>query len=714
MYSEPESMWRKKNPEIHSVKTNVPTVEFNVLLQYITQLASHKLGYPVSLLTYLGIIDNKSLGIRPHSLANVLLNNVGDPFKDSETSLMEVKKHEREIISILEKYYGLEDNGARGYVTTGGTEGNFAGLWWSKRYLINSEIDELIKYDNIIKLQIKEEKSLTASLSKVAVHDYETRASVLQKIVNLKNTIAEYKNIVQELLTPTVFFTKGHTHYSIAKIAEIVRLNIRTVAACDDGAMDMNDLKKELILNLGAHPYSPIIIIANIGTTITGAIDDVPSIKKILEELPEKPKHTIHLDGALTGFIMPIIKPFGNVANYFDAIGVNSLAVSAHKYPGLSQPCGIILAKRIFFEKAFEKSERSIDYVGNILDVTITGSRSGLNVLMFYNALYTLGLNKNTDVLSEMIKENFKNASYLRDELIKIFGPDKVSYPYHFNVSFPRPSRSLARKYQLMLTGDKATICVLTNVTKELIDQFLSDLIIDIKENAMTDKKTDYTIVSLANEHMKSAIDLFVKCFCHHEPATKFLNMQRYDFEPFASEVIHKAVNDGLSKVAIDSNKRVVALIIAEDIADPFIPKISHYPKMKPVISVLDKLSKPFLKGKKFIRGAIAHYWIAAVDPEYRSQGLFIAITAEAIKLAAKKGYNFAYAEFTNEISEKITHQFNVVQQCNKILYDTFTADDNTMPFKGLSGYASAYVATIRSGAKLSSLSNSYKVEEKY
>ena len=38
-----------------------------------------------------------------------------------------------------------------------------------------------------------------------------------------------------------------------------------------------------------------------------------------------------------------------------------------------------------YFNKAFEKTERSVEYVGNILDVTITGSRSGLNVLMFYN-----------------------------------------------------------------------------------------------------------------------------------------------------------------------------------------------------------------------------------------------------------------------------------------------------------------------------------------
>ena len=132
------------------------------------------------------------------------------------------------------------------------------------------------------------------------------------------------------------------------------------------------------------------------------------------------------------------------------------------------------------FLKRFEKSERSIDYVGNILDVTITGSRSGLNVLMFYHALRTLGLDKGPEKLKAMVDENAKNANYLRDQLVAIFGADKVAYPFHFNVSFPRTSLTLAKKFQLMLTGETATICVLANVTKKLIDKFIAELKLEV------------------------------------------------------------------------------------------------------------------------------------------------------------------------------------------------------------------------------------------
>lgn len=708
-------MWRKGIPDNNEDQTTENrTQDFNDLLYYIKELAQHKLGYPVSLLTYLGIVDNKILGINPDSLANILLNNVGDPFKDSETSLMEVKRHERRLIAILENYYGLGKNEARGYVTTGGTEGNFAGLWWSKRYLINSSLDALIKRDNMIKLQVKEEQELFAALAKIPMNDYQTRALHLQKIIDTQNEIAQNKNIVQQLLTPTVFYTKDHTHYSVPKIAEILRLNIRPVLPNPDGSMDINNFKKELLLNLGAHPYSPIIVIANIGTTITGAIDDIPSIKKVLDATPSKPLYTVHMDGALTGFVMPILKPFGDIPDYFQTLGANTLAVSAHKYPGLSQPCGIILAKRGFFEKAFEKSERSIDYVGNILDVTITGSRSGLNVLMFYNALYTMGLHKNTDKLQNMVDNNMKTARYLYEELVKIFGPERVYYPYHFNVIFPRPSLSLAKKYQLMLTGDRATICVLTNVSKNLIDEFIMDLQQDIKEQSVMTKtttQTEYSIRTLGKEHMQSAAELFIKSFCNSEPITKHLGVSYNEYEPFVMDVIQKAVKDGMSVVAVDKNNRVIACTISEDMSDLFEPNVAHYPKLKPIFSLIHQLSDSFLANKKFKNGKLAHTWIAMVDDTYRGQGLSTAIDLACTDRLAQRGYNFTYAEFTNEISEKVAKHYPLAKKINSIKYDEFTLDGKK-PFQGVKGGSASYILGIKPGVKIDMLEDCYIIEK--
>src|SRR3990167_9249144 len=291
--------------------------DFHELLRYVDKLAKNKMGYPVSLLTYLGVVDNKILGIKSGTLANVLLNNVGDPFKDSETSLLEVKRHERAILSILEKYYGAEKNSIRGYVTSGGTEGNFAGLWWSKRYLINKSLEKLIRFDGLLKQKLKEDQDFSVELNKISLNDYGNRLRSMEMILKVKFEIEKLKETVYQITTPTVFYTKSHTHYSVPKISEILHLNSKPIQSNDDGSMALNDFKRQLLFHMAAKPDSPVIIITNIGTTITGAIDDVREISTIIEESKPKPVYTIHMDGALTGFVLPILKPFGNIKNFF-------------------------------------------------------------------------------------------------------------------------------------------------------------------------------------------------------------------------------------------------------------------------------------------------------------------------------------------------------------------------------------------------------------
>lgn len=703
-------MWKKRETDDDRLlNCDYQVDDFKTLLRYINHLASHKLGYPVSLLTYLGIVNNEVLGIKQGSIANILLNNVGDPFKDSETSLLEVKRHEREILTILERFYGMEKDEARGYVTTGGTEGNFAALWWSKRYVINRGLETLIEYDDKIKLLSKEEQQLSVELAKIPLNDGINRSNHLQKIVDIKNTITENRNIVQQILTPTVFFTRGSTHYSVPKVAEILHLNIRYVAANSDGSMNMDGFYKEILLHVGAHPYSPIIVVANIGTTITGAIDNVPAIKKILTTVRPNLIHTIHLDGALTGFVLPILKPFGEVKNYFTAIGVNTIAVSAHKYPGLSQPCGIVLAQREFFEKSFEKSERSVEYVGGILDFTISGSRSGLNVLMFYHALVTLGLNKSNDKLIKMVNTNMENAKYLYDQLVKIYGLDSVQYPFHFNVMFPKPSKRLTKKYQLMVTGNVATICVLSNVTKKLINEFIDELIADKETQMKTETKVNYTIKTLESEHVKSTIDLFIKAFCDYEPITKAINISHEDYEPYARDIVQKAVRDGLSKVALDENQKVIAFNLSEDLANPYHPDLKKYPKMAPIVALITELTQPFLKNKVFNKGKVLHPMVCAIDPSYQGHGMSTAINLTTLESAAQKGFQFVYTEFTNELSEKSAFHFKSYKAIKEIKYKDFLFEGKK-PFGALDGRIVAYIVAIAPNVTVADFEKTYQL----
>lgn len=223
--------------------------------------------------------------------------------------------------------------------------------------------------------------------------------------------------------------------------------------------------------------------------------------------------------------------------------------------------------------------------------------------------------------------------------------------------------------------------------------------------------KSGYTIMPLGREHMQSAADLFITTFCDDEPITKHLGIQHHEYEPFAQAVIQKAVKDGLSVVAVDSNNQVVACALGEDIIDAFTPNLSLYPKMKPIFGLIEELSKPFLSDKTFKKGKMAHTWIAMVSKAHRGKGLSTEIDLACTNHLAKKGFDFTYAEFTNDISENITHHYPVSKKVNEIIYEDFVYQ-GLKPFKGVTGGSAAYVLGIKTGVKIDSLPDCYIIEK--
>jgi histidine decarboxylase len=484
-------------------KTSSLSIIYQNIHEQIKQKEQLKLGYPVSLSNRLSVqdkdqnltfsfntghtklIDNSALGIMANSLAEAFITNVGDPIKDSSNGQMEVKDIERSVIALLANYLGIQPQTAAGYVTSGGTESNFVCLWWARQYLINKSDSLIVNLKNEMQ-KLKAKRAVEISL----LHNLELSFAktpehiVYIEIINAKLKLSDteknfykLKKKIKQLLKPLLFYTKGHTHYSIEKIARQLNLKINPVEALPTGEMNLESLRHLLQKASNKHPYSSIMINANIGTTIFGAIDDVIGIKSILHEvLGEAKKYTIHLDGALLGITLPVLKPFGNIPNYFDGLGVNTLAMSGHKFLG-SAICGIALTQREFLAEAFPYHSSIIEYVGDIQDITASGCRPGLNSLLLFNALHAFKLDKSMHFIERIVRHNLANAQYLYSKIVDLLGEKQVIYlPNQFNVVFKSPSTNLINKYQLMPAGNQhVVICVLQNVSKQLIDAFIQD-----------------------------------------------------------------------------------------------------------------------------------------------------------------------------------------------------------------------------------------------
>ena len=99
--------------------------------------------------------------------------------------------------------------------------------------------------------------------------------------------------LARELMRDGIVYFSEDTHYSVAKILRVLDTRHIMIKSCPNGAIDCDDLRESIRI----HRDVPPIIMANIGTTMTGALDDVAKIRNIFDELAITHAY-IHCDAA--------------------------------------------------------------------------------------------------------------------------------------------------------------------------------------------------------------------------------------------------------------------------------------------------------------------------------------------------------------------------------------------------------------------------------
>jgi histidine decarboxylase len=365
------------------------------------------------------------MGIKSDSIADSSLINIANPLPIQNNNISRnldfTDQAEISVIKQFAKFYNYPESKLRGYVTSGGTEGNLACLWYGREYL------------------------------------------------------AKFNHRNHKI----VLYLSNQAHYSIIKIANILQLELRLINTDAKGNIDLNHFSNLIKLHKISEYNKPLIVVATIGTTELGGIDDIVSIKKILDQ--SKLKYVMHADAALLGAVLPIIEPYGPIDSIFDY--VDSIAISGHKFFGTRSMVGIALAKLSILKEAFAKHDIHIKYINDKEDTTISGTRNASNILEFDYTLKILGLEKNSIKLNKLVKQSIKNAEYFYKELLKIYKNEQVIYNKNqFIVVFPKPtntviSQNIKTKFDLSDVGTNSfRVCILPNVSIELIDQLLKSL----------------------------------------------------------------------------------------------------------------------------------------------------------------------------------------------------------------------------------------------
>jgi histidine decarboxylase len=264
--------------------------------------------------------------------------------------------------------------------------------------------------------------------------------------------------LARESLPKATLYFSEDAHYSIAKAARILRMHFVEVKSQINGEMDYQNLNKELQKNKSGEA----IVLVNCGTTVKGAFDNLSKIKTILKK-NKITKTYIHVDGALSGMITPFIDkaPF-----YSFMKGVDSIAISMHKFLGVPLMSGIVLAKKHHVEKVKNK----VEYI-NSHDTTISGSRNGHSPLYAWYAIKKYGKEK----LKADAEQCLENAQYLHSKF-KSAGYKSNLNEFSNTVYFEKPHDEVVSDWQLSCYGDIAHVVVMQHVDKTKIDEFFTDV----------------------------------------------------------------------------------------------------------------------------------------------------------------------------------------------------------------------------------------------
>lgn len=290
------------------------------------------LGYPASKLDGKVFYDDASfLKDAPVLMTYVANpNNIGcHTIGISEKAFKGTQEIEREVLEILAvDIFNATTDDYDGYIATGGTEANIEALWIYRNHFMNT---------------------YQAKLSEISI------------------------------------LASEDTHYSIAKGANLLMIDwLRVEVNFENRTID--EIKLETLLQEAISKGKKyFIIVANMGTTMFGSVDNPDIYTNLLTKYNQLFK--LHIDAAYGGFVYPFLTP----KNHLDFTNqhVSSITIDAHKMLQAPYGTGIFICRKNLIENVLTKEAA---YVAG-MDLTLSGSRSGANAVAVWMILKTYGKN---------------------------------------------------------------------------------------------------------------------------------------------------------------------------------------------------------------------------------------------------------------------------------------------------------------------------------
>ncbi|MGC8496574.1 MAG: tyrosine decarboxylase MfnA [Thermoplasmata archaeon] len=262
----------------------------------------------------------------------------------------------------------------------------------------------------------------------------------------------------------TVMVSKA-AHFSVAKAADLLNLNLELVPLTDNYVIDYSIVKE-------VDPDDLMAIIGIAGTTEYGTVDPIDK----LADFARKNDIFLHVDAAFGGFVIPFLKMLGyNLPDFdFGIEGVKSISIDPHKMGLSTIGAGALLFKDNYFNLISFSSE----YLTTKISTTLLGTRSSSNVAAAYAVMRKMGM----DGYKRMVRKCYENTLYMYD-LLQEKNIDVLLKPVMniINIKTESSEKTANRLKPKWMVGynkhdNLLRIVVMPHINKPVINEFVRDL----------------------------------------------------------------------------------------------------------------------------------------------------------------------------------------------------------------------------------------------
>lgn len=203
------------------------------------------------------------------------------------------------------------------------------------------------------------------------------------------------------------------THYSVQKASDLLQIPAQALPVHPTTRAIVKGALHQAVSQAQQKGTRFFVIIANMGTTMFGSVDD---LHQIHEELtPTQADYRIHVDAAFGGFIYPFAveqNPFT-----FDDPRIASVTMDGHKMLQAPYGTGIFIARKGLMDHVCTAAAR---YVHG-KDYTICGSRSGANAVAVWMILVAYGSEGGKAFIRNLVQRSDQFCQALRQKGIQYF-----------------------------------------------------------------------------------------------------------------------------------------------------------------------------------------------------------------------------------------------------------------------------------------------------